>query len=120
MLRNGVSTTKPAEVRPSHWPASFRAFAGLAERDVIDYLGLLHGQFGYAWPAIEAGDAPTFCHALRQRGYYTADEHEYTAGVVACMRSADHLIPVDEPAAVPGLAVALLDPVTDEPSDGTT
>jgi hypothetical protein len=72
----------------------FRAFAGLAE-GAADYLRLLHGQFGFAWPAVEAGDPAGFCHALRQRGYFTADEATYTRGVVACMASADHVIPPD-------------------------
>ena len=116
---NEIINGKTVWFDPPHPATSFRAFAGLAE-GCVDYLGLLHGQFGYAWPAIEAGDAPAFCHALRQRGYYTADEQAYTTGVMAYMLLADHRIPVDEPAAVPGLAVALLDPVTDAPSDGTT
>ena len=77
----------------------FRAFHGLAE-GVSDYLGILRGQFGFAWPAVEAGDAASFCHALRQRGYYTSDEALYTAGVMRCYHQLDASIPIDpEPVA---------------------
>lgn len=100
---------------PPHPATSFRAFSDLA-KGVQNYLELLRGRFGVAWQFVENGDAPAFCHALKQRGYYTANEQQYTIGVVACMRAADHVIPQDD--AAPGLAMALFDPVTDSPSDG--
>lgn len=83
----------PSPPAPDH-PTAFRAFRTL-EEGCVDYLTLLRGQFGFAWPQVEAGDAAAFCHALKVRGYYTADEQLYTRGVVACVAAADHVIAVD-------------------------
>ena len=74
--------------------SSFRSFSSLVE-GVAAHLKVLHGQFGYAWPYVETGDAGAFCHALRERHYYTDPEADYTRGVVACIASADHVIPPD-------------------------
>lgn len=88
----------PVPPRPDH-PTAFRAFRCL-EDGCVDYLTILRGQFGFAWPQVEAGDAAAFCHALKTRGYFTADETVYTRGVVACVAAADHVIPSDpEPVA---------------------
>lgn len=73
---------------------SFRAFATL-EAGVVDYLALLRGQFGFAWPAVEAGDVADFCHRLKLRQYYTADEGQYTSGVLRCFHQLDLTIPAD-------------------------
>ena len=100
----------------------FRAFDSIAA-GVVDYMTILRGQFGFCWPQVEAGDPAAFCHALKQRGYYTADEAQYTAGVVRCYHQLDASIPdvpserptqpelVGEPALVPP------DP-TPDPPDG--
>ena len=82
--------------------AQFRAFHGLAE-GVNDYLVLMRGRFGYAWPFVEAGEVEDFCHALKQRGYYTAPEQEYAAGVLRNYRQMDLVIPEDpQPVAAMG------------------
>jgi hypothetical protein len=80
---------------PPHPATSFRAFDSLAS-GVVDYLTILRGQFGFAWPAVEAGDAADFCHRLKLRGYYTADESTYTAGVERCYHQIDASIPSTE------------------------
>jgi hypothetical protein len=80
---------------PPNPGCSFRAFDSIAA-GVVDYLTLLRGQFGFAWPHVEAGDPAAFCHALKQRGYYTADEALYTAGVVRCYHQLEASIPATE------------------------
>jgi hypothetical protein len=39
-------------------------------------------RFNKAWPAVLSGDPWAYGHALKLQGYYTADEAQYTAGVV--------------------------------------
>lgn len=81
---------------PPNPACSFRSFDSLAA-GVVDYMTLLRGQFGFAWPAVEAGDVVDFCHRLKQRGYYTADESSYTAGVQRCYHQLDAIIESDLP-----------------------
>jgi len=73
---------------------NFRAYRSI-EEGAADYIHILRNTFGFAWPAVEAGDVADFAHRLKQRGYYTADEHEYAAGLRARYMSLDHLIPSD-------------------------
>lgn len=56
--------------------AQFRSYPDLAS-SVADYMGLLRGQFGFAWPAVEAADPRDFAHRIRVRGWYTAPEQQY-------------------------------------------
>jgi hypothetical protein len=60
----------------------FRAFTSLDD-GAFDYLRTLRNRFEGAWPAVLAGDPAAFSHALRQQRYYTADEGQYTATLVA-------------------------------------
>ena len=83
---------------PSNPATWLRAFDSLSA-GVIDYLSLMRGQFGYAWPAVETGDVTEFCHRLHQRGYYTDDEHHYTANVLGCYHQLDLVLPQDTPVA---------------------
>ena len=85
---NGVKETLPQD---------FRAYSSLDE-GVADYLRELQRTFGYAWPAIEAGDAVDFAHRLKVRGYYTAPEADYAAGVSRVMADLERQIPDPEPA----------------------
>lgn len=60
-------------------PAKFRAYQSLDE-GVKDYLNLIHKNSA-AWNAVERGDPVAFSQALKQRGYYTAPEKDYTASL---------------------------------------
>lgn len=62
--------------------SSFRAYASLAE-GCVDYLALLHRQFGGAWTAALAGDPHSFVVALAAEHYFTASEAIYERGVTA-------------------------------------
>jgi flagellum-specific peptidoglycan hydrolase FlgJ len=62
-------------------PKDFKAYPSM-EAGLEDYLKLLRTRYGFCWPAIVAGDMSAFAHALKQRGYYTAPEAEYAAGLV--------------------------------------
>jgi flagellum-specific peptidoglycan hydrolase FlgJ len=61
-------------------PAKFRAYHSLDD-GVKDYLNLIHSNPG-AWGAVEKGDPRAFSQALKQRGYYTAPEKDYTNSMV--------------------------------------
>ena len=99
---NEVVNGKTVWYDPPHPATWLRAFHGLAE-GVNDYLVILRGQFGFCWPFVEAGDVEGFCHALRSRGYFTADLVQYTAGVLRCYHQLDASIPADpEPVAAMG------------------
>lgn len=61
---------------------NFRSYASLDDA-AEDYVSLLRGTFGFAWPAIEAADCTDYARRLRLRGYYTANEAQYAAGLRA-------------------------------------
>lgn len=69
----------------------FRAFDSL-EAGAADYLAMLRAHFPEAWAALETGDVTLFCHRLKLRGYYTADESLYREGVARCMHTLEHEI----------------------------
>lgn len=99
-------------------PQKFRAYASLNEA-AIDYLQELRHQFGFAWPAVEAGDVLDFAHRLKLRGYYTATEADYAAGLKARYAQLDHVIP-SEPQSVANVQPLFVppDPTPDtEPPD---
>lgn len=77
----------------------FRAYPNL-ELGVADYLAVLRKTFGYAWPAVEAGDLKDFAHRLRVRGYYTAPEAQYALGLENRYTALDREIPSDPQDAV--------------------
>lgn len=79
---------------PPHSATSFVAFPDL-DAGTVDYLVGLRGRFRAAWPYVVAGDAAGFCHALRLQRYYTADEGQYTAGVMRWVHQLDGMIPQD-------------------------
>ena len=106
---------------PPHPATWFRAYASLGD-GVLDYLVLLRGQFGYAWPAVEAGDPADFSHRLKTRGYYTADEAVYTAGMERCLIQLDRQLGPDtapdvQDAARAGIEQAANEPLDDEGED---
>ncbi len=88
---------------------NFRAYGSLDE-GAIDYLQTLRRDFGFAWPAVEAGDVTDFAHRLKVRGYYTAPESEYAAGLRARYALLDRDIPPDTMADSPQ-AIASIHPI---------
>ncbi len=69
---------------PPHPWSSFVAFDS-AEEGAARYIEFLSCSDRYrnAWHALYAGDAKAFAHELRVAGYYTADEDQYTAGLMS-------------------------------------
>lgn len=94
---------------------NFRSYADLADA-ISDYLALIRGQFGFAWPAVEACDPRDFAHRLRARGYYTAPEQVYADALVARYRQVSGLIAEDTSPETPG-AIANGRPAYVPPSD---
>lgn len=74
-------TTATVWFYPSNKYCRFRAFENLNE-GAIDYMSFLHKRFNTAWGAVLDGNPQEFSHLLRARGYYTANEAQYTKGVV--------------------------------------
>jgi len=68
-------------VKPEHSWCRFRAYKTLRE-GACDYLSLLFRRFNNAWPAVRKGDPAQFSHLIRQQGYYTADEAQYTKTLI--------------------------------------
>ena len=94
---------------------SFRSFPSLAA-GLGSYLGTLEHRFAPAWPAVRAGDAVAFSHALKLAGYYTADEAVYTRGLVALFSELDQELPAELSGALAdgSPAVLLPDPLSPE------
>lgn len=66
--------------------SSFRAF--ISELDgVRDYFQLIKNHWPEAYAAALNGDAASFVHGLKQRGYFTADEGAYRNAVVQLVSS---------------------------------
>ena len=62
---------------------SFKAYPSL-EAGVDAYLSMfLGGRYSNAWPFVLDADPAGFVHALHDRGYFTAPEAGYLAGVEA-------------------------------------
>lgn len=80
-------------------PQNFRAYASL-DAGVLDWMHVLLSTFGFAWPAVVAGDTADFAHRLKIRGYYTAPENAYAAGLAARYAQLDGVIPFDSTDAV--------------------
>lgn len=71
-------------LEPPHPWSSFLAFDS-AEAGAARYLKLIAcgDRYTRAWHALYHGDWAGFAHELRVAGYYTADEEEYTRGLVS-------------------------------------
>jgi hypothetical protein len=93
----------------------FRAYATLDE-SAADYLRTLRKDFGFAWPAVEAGDVDDFGHRLKIRAYYTDTEAVYVAGLERWRASLDASIPADVVGALANgrPAVVMPDPLSPE------
>jgi hypothetical protein len=83
VARSAVTTSTTASGAVVLWAfppnpiCCFRAFRTL-EDGAKDYLAILQKQFSSSWRYVVAGDCAGFSHALKIRGYYTADEAQYT------------------------------------------
>lgn len=65
---------------PGSW---FRSFPTLKDGLKFHLNFLKNKRYKVAWAAVEAGDPANFSHLLRQQGYYTAPESDYTKAVNA-------------------------------------
>jgi len=76
------ATTEVVNGKTVHLNQNFRAFPDLVTAAHV-YLQVMHVRFGSAWPFALSGDTANFAQALKDEGYYTADEGAYAAGLVA-------------------------------------
>lgn len=72
---------------PPHPQTFFRAYLTVTE-GAYDYVKFLSQKLRYktAWAAVIIGDPVAFSHSLKIAGYYTADEAQYTKGIVSLTR----------------------------------
>ncbi len=94
----------------------FRAY-GTLDEGALDYVTTLRGRFGRSWDAAVVGDVRGFAHALKQQGYYTANEADYVKALSGLYRqgggdpslhSAQGPPPTEARAGPPGIPDALL------------
>ena len=111
---------KLVTIHPPDPGCRLRAYATL-EDAASDYLRLLQRQFGFAWPAVVAGDPQDFAHRLKAAHYYTAPEQQYAAGLTSRYTMLSREIGEDTtpetPAAMVGFqpSVVLPDEAEEEP-----
>jgi hypothetical protein len=82
------TVTKPVafDVPPGHPQTRFRAYANRFD-GAFEYVEFVKGgRYASAWLALLAGDAAGYVHQLKLKGYFTAAEAPYTAGVVSLQR----------------------------------
>jgi hypothetical protein len=60
----------------------FRAYSS-ARAGAEDYVRMLKARFPRAMEAVKTGDATAFAHALKNEGYYTGSEADYTKAVAS-------------------------------------
>lgn len=83
--KGGVLVGAPLPVPDGHPQTRMRAFAN--HWDGIDcYVDFVKTHYPEAWAKLLTGDAVGYVHALKARGYFTADEAPYARGVVAMQR----------------------------------
>lgn len=71
---------------PPHEGCRFRAFKS-ADEGALDHISLLARRFPEAIVMAQQGDARGYAHQLKVRGYYTADESQYAAGLIGCLKT---------------------------------
>lgn len=77
------TTTEYIDGQPHVMTQLFKAYPSV-EAGVAAYLGMfLGGRYSNAWPFVLDADPAGFVHALATRGYFTAPEGDYLAGVEA-------------------------------------
>ncbi len=86
-LTKGTVTRPVAyEVPPGHPQTRFRAYANRFDGafEYVDFVN--NGRYAQAWLSLLAGDAVGYVHNLKLKGYFTAAEAPYAAGVVSMQR----------------------------------
>jgi hypothetical protein len=84
--KGGTVIAERSAVPPGHPQTRMRAFAS-PEEGALDYCRFVAGgRYRGAWALLLDGDAAGYVHALKQAGYFTADEAAYARGVMALQR----------------------------------
>jgi hypothetical protein len=82
------TVTKPVayDVPPGHPQTRFRAYANAFD-GAFEYVDFVNsGRYAQAWLSLLAGDAAGYVHNLKLKGYFTAVEAPYLAGVASMQR----------------------------------
>lgn len=95
--------------QPPHPATWFSSFLTLDDA-MAHHLKFLARRFAVAWPAILSGDYVKFAHALKSRGYFTADANSYANGM-----RAPYFAFMNSPAYDEALAVIIQDDIDTQP-----
>jgi hypothetical protein len=89
----GQLSRKGGTVIGAHYPVPdghpqtrMRAHASAAEGALAYVRFVAGGRYSAAWKLLLAGDAAGYVHALKQAGYFTADEETYKCSVVSLQK----------------------------------
>jgi len=101
VMGNLVRTPIPYTVPPGHPQTRFRVYANRYDGayQYVDFVA--SGRYRDAWAELLEGDPVGYVHALKLKGYFTADETKYRTAVVSLhneMLGRLDGIPVAEPA----------------------
>jgi hypothetical protein len=84
--KGGTVIGKVYPVPDGHPQTRMRAYP-TADDGALDYCRFVAGgRYAAAWELLLKGDAVGYVHALKAKGYFTADEATYTKGVVSLQR----------------------------------
>jgi hypothetical protein len=87
--KGGKVVAEPFEDPPGHPQTRMRANINRYD-GAIRYVDFMlrgaGGRFAQAFNFMKVGNAAGMCHEMKLRGYYTADEGEYTRGVVSLQK----------------------------------
>jgi hypothetical protein len=72
---------KKVVFQPPHKATWFRAFPTLTDGVAFHLDFLKNHRYKKAWAAIEAGSPSNFAHLLKEAGYYTAPEEDYSKAI---------------------------------------
>jgi hypothetical protein len=86
LTKGTVARPVKYDVPPGHPQTRFRAYANRFDGafEYVDFVN--NGRYAQAWLSLLAGDAAGFVHNLKLKGYFTALEAPYLAGVVSMQR----------------------------------
>lgn len=84
--KGGTVIAERCSVPPGHPQTRMRAFKS-PDEGALDYVRFVAGgRYAAAWERLLAGDAAGYVHALKLKGYFTADEEPYRNGVVSLQK----------------------------------
>lgn len=84
--KGGAVVAEPFDDPPGHPQTRMRAYLTREDGAIAYTAFVAGGRYAEAWSLLLKGDAVGYVHALKLKGYFTADETTYAKGVVSLQK----------------------------------